>query len=252
MKNIIFCFSGTGNSLNAAKKLCEGLKDCKIVSMTHDYDITNEYDRIGFVFPCYWFGLPNLVKKFIRSLDFSLNKNTYYFSVVTCGVIAGNSYLQINSILKQKEIRLNYFNYLPVVDNSVIYMTKNIDEKIVKSDKELTFISKEIFDKIDKKNYKNNFILAIIHNIMSKKYGKMGKNFNVADSCNGCKTCTKVCPVNNITIENNRPVFNSKCEQCMACIQWCPQEAINYKTKTQLKKRYHHPNIKIQEIMTIR
>ncbi|MDR1278869.1 MAG: 4Fe-4S ferredoxin, partial [Treponema sp.] len=61
MNNIIFCFSGTGNSLNAAKVISENIENCEIVPMNNDFIITKEYDKIGFVFPCYWFGLPNLV-----------------------------------------------------------------------------------------------------------------------------------------------------------------------------------------------
>jgi ferredoxin len=128
-------------------------------------------------------------------------------------------------------------------------MAKNVSEKILKSNVALNFIAKDISNNTEKENYKNNFILQIIHNIMSKRYVKTGKYFNITNACDGCKICTKVCPVKNIIMENNKPVFNSRCEQCMACIQWCPQKAINYKTKTQSRKRYHHPSITIQEII---
>ncbi|MDR3121471.1 MAG: flavodoxin, partial [Clostridiales bacterium] len=39
------------------------------------------------------------------------------------------------------------------------------------------------------------------------------------------------------------------CEQCMACIQFCPKRAINYRDKTQKRKRYHHPDITAQDLV---
>ncbi len=50
-KNIIFVFSGTGNSLWTAKKISEELENCEILSMGwyKEYILTEEYDVIGFV-----------------------------------------------------------------------------------------------------------------------------------------------------------------------------------------------------------
>ncbi|MCB2357259.1 hypothetical protein [Clostridium estertheticum] len=40
-----------------------------------------------------------------------------------------------------------------------------------------------------------------------------------------------------------------KCEQCFACLQWCPQKAIQYGKKTAMRKRYHHPDVEIADIL---
>jgi MinD superfamily P-loop ATPase len=71
----------------------------------------------------------------------------------------------------------------------------------------------------------------------------------VGESCNGCELCRKVCQVDNIRIEDGRPVWQHHCEQCLACIQWCPQEAIQVGTKTIGRTRYHHPEIKATDLM---
>ncbi len=76
----------------------------------------------------------------------------------------------------------------------------------------------------------------------------MDKNYTVDDKCNGCSICQKVCPVNNIIMEDNKPLWNKKCEQCYACLQWCPKESIQVGKKTIGVKRYHHPNITIKDI----
>jgi epoxyqueuosine reductase QueG len=55
--------------------------------------------------------------------------------------------------------------------------------------------------------------------------------------------------VNNIDFgQDKKPYFMHHCEQCLACIQHCPAKAINYKDKTQNKKRYTHPDIPWKEL----
>ena len=57
--------------------------------------------------------------------------------------------------------------------------------------------------------------------------------------CIGCGKCEKLCPLNNITLQNARPVWGSNCTQCMACICYCPTRAIEYGKKSAGKPRYH-------------
>ena len=57
--------------------------------------------------------------------------------------------------------------------------------------------------------------------------------------CIGCGKCEKLCPLNNITLQNARPVWGTNCTQCMACICYCPTRAIEYGKKIAGKPRYH-------------
>ena len=57
--------------------------------------------------------------------------------------------------------------------------------------------------------------------------------------CIGCGKCEKLCPLNNITLQNARPVWGTNCTQCMACICYCPTRAIEYGKKSAGKPRYH-------------
>ena len=42
--------------------------------------------------------------------------------------------------------------------------------------------------------------------------------------------------------------FGEQCNQCMACIQWCSQRAIYFDKKETKRKRYHNPNIAVNEL----
>jgi ferredoxin/flavodoxin len=79
----------------------------------------------------------------------------------------------------------------------------------------------------------------------------MDRSFQVDDNCTGCGTCSLVCPVNNIELIENKPQWRQHCEQCFACLQWCPQEAIQFGKKTAGKTRYHHPDVKLDDMVFI-
>ncbi len=78
---------------------------------------------------------------------------------------------------------------------------------------------------------------------------KMDREFWVDEKCNGCAICEKACPVSNIVMAAEKPTWLHQCEQCLACIQWCPKEAIQYGKKTPNYERYHHPEITLKDIV---
>ena len=70
--------------------------------------------------------------------------------------------------------------------------------------------------------------------------------FRVKDACIGCGQCVKNCPMNNITLRDGKPVWGKDCTHCMACICYCPTEAIEYGKKSVGKPRYHFEQLKIK------
>jgi MinD superfamily P-loop ATPase len=72
----------------------------------------------------------------------------------------------------------------------------------------------------------------------------------MADSnCDACGVCEKICPIGNITMNVRMPEWNHHCEQCFACLHWCPQEAIQYGKRTSGRTHYHHPDIRMPEMI---
>jgi len=252
-KNIIFYFSGTGNSLQVAKGLAKEMQNCEIVSMgsSKQHDLQEGYETIGFVYPTYFRGEPLKVREFITKLNLKNNADSYYYAITTCGRYDGNALVHIKNLLKRKNVTLHYAKMLDMFSNYVVAydMRDTAVEETKQSEKDLVPIIQSIKNKETNELPITEPFQEIAYRVLSKLAPNMDKNYNVSDACIGCGICKEVCPVGNIGLgEDNRPYFKHHCEQCVACIQYCPKQAINYKNKTQNRKRYTNPSIKYTEL----
>ena len=73
------------------------------------------------------------------------------------------------------------------------------------------------------------------------RYFMKADAFFVSDSCISCGRCAAVCPLANISLKDGRPVWGKNCTHCMACINLCPRQAIEYGKKSIGKPRYPGP-----------
>jgi ferredoxin len=257
MSNVIYCYSGTGNSLDAAKVIAETLGNTKVVSMNDEnikHDASNT-DIIGFVFPVHHWNMPTAVRTFASKV--ALHQNAYIFAIAACGGIAVNALNDFNDLIIAKGAVLSYSKILVNVSQYIVAYDRfpNPEKQLPKTNIALRQIADDIKNHIHNKPAKSNLLKKLLRLGMSrsvKKFPIMDKYFIVSDTCIACGICKKVCSAKNINIENSKPVFLHKCEQCMACIQYCPQKAINYKNKTQRRERYHHPNINAEELVFFR
>lgn len=256
MKNLIFVFTGTGNSLKVAKDLAAALGDCDIVSMgcSTQYDLDGGYETIGFILPTYYRGEPRKVREFITQLNLERNKTAYCYAVTTTGRYEGNTLCHINKLLKRKGIALRYGKALDMFSNYVIAydMRDTVEEETKKSEIDFMPILRSIRNRETNCAPGLELFQEIAYRILIKFPPKMDKHYSVSDDCVKCGICAKVCPVDNIGIDSSgRPYFKHHCEQCVACIQFCPKKAINYKNKTQNRRRYTHPEIKYTDLAAL-
>lgn len=247
-RNIIYCFSGTGNGLNAAIEIAKAIKNTQIVSMKCDPQrvSANDADLIGFVFPVYHWSLPEQAKKFIEKL--SINPNAYIFSVATCGGWPVNALNDFSALIQAKGAKVSYSIVHKCIANYVAEYEPfpAPARQLPKSEEELKWIVTEIAARTVNKTPSKTFvkeILRLIEKPFVRALPQKDRHFRISPSCISCGICTKVCVAHNIDLENGVPVFKHKCAQCMACVAYCPKGAVNYLDKTQKRTKYHHPNI---------
>lgn len=239
--NIIFYFSGTGNSEFVAKTMALGIKECELVDMTK-YEQKDEIvaDIIGFVFPVYFWGVPNIVHTFISNLN--IKKTGYVFTGVTMGSSSGNAIPQVNDILVKKNVKLSAGFEYKMPDNYIIAHGASNDKKKYKivnaAYEKIRQDLKVIVAKKRTSIKRENILFKVINHHYIDSYANIDRKFCVSDACNQCGLCVKKCPVNNIKFVDEKLEWQHHCESCLKCIQYCPKKAINYKTKTINRKRY--------------
>jgi flavodoxin/NAD-dependent dihydropyrimidine dehydrogenase PreA subunit len=263
---MIFYFSGTGNSLYAAKNIAENNKEqlISIAAAMSNGDKSFEYtlkedEVIGFVYPIYAWGPPKMVIDFIEKLKLINNKSNYVFTVATCGDNIGNAVKLLGKVLDKKGLPLNSAFSIRMPNNYIIM--GNVDKKereekkLSEADKQLENINKVISEK-QKGVYQivkgfMPMILTSVVNPMFNKHAMDTKKFYVNEKCTGCGLCEKVCNCQNIAIKDKKPVWSDKCSQCLACLHYCPTRAVQYGKGTEVKGRYTNPRVKVSE-MTIK
>jgi ferredoxin len=99
------------------------------------------------------------------------------------------------------------------------------------------------------RGFSNFFLSGIVYHLVSSNIPKMDKRFYAEDTCSHCGICKKVCPVNNIDVVHGKPFWKGHCEQCLACLQWCPETAIQFGKTTVGRTRYHNPNVKLADMI---
>jgi Fe-S-cluster-containing hydrogenase component 2 len=45
--------------------------------------------------------------------------------------------------------------------------------------------------------------------------------------CTGCEDCVDTCPVEALSVENEKAQVNDECIDCGACVNACPNDAIS-------------------------
>lgn len=248
IQSCIYWFSGTGNSLYAARRLASELGGIPLVQMTGDPPtdaIGGDGARIGFVFPSYYGNLPRAVRAFVERLE--IRPGTFIFTVVTMGAVGQGSVAALDKALKAKGLRLSYGRGIHMPANYVVNYDPADPDKSEKSlsnaDKRLSSFAAEITaGTLSVKT------LPITAKSLYNDIEKLDAGFTASDKCTGCRLCERICPVKNIQLENGKPEWLHRCERCVACISWCPVKAIDYGEHTQSRRRYCNPHVKAEDL----
>ncbi|MCB2358781.1 EFR1 family ferrodoxin [Clostridium estertheticum] len=259
MKNTIFYFTGTGNSLKVAQDLAIKLGDSTIVSITSFFKKNGEIlissERIGIVYPVYMWGIPKIVSKFIKVISHK-NKDKFFFAVATNGGKVAGSLLVLSNKLSSRGFKLSLgfslklpSNFTPKHSADSIEDQKSI---FIVAEKKLSEIALLIKNneiaKIERGTFKECLLkTSIFYRIISPFIPKLDKIFVVDKNCISCGLCEKICPVQNVILKNGKPIWEHNCEMCFRCLSYCPKDAIQFGKGTIGKKRYKNPFIKVND-----
>ena len=248
---MIFYFSSTGNSVYVARTIAKRLDDRSIdmgealKEGAFDYSLSDN-ERLGFVFPVYFGGLPTIVERFVKALHVQ-TANTYYaYVVLTCGIMTGNAGRILARTLLRQGLTLNAEFAVQAIDNNTILMDIPMGQKRDDIEYKMQLMTEQAAESIAERQTglrhrlkgvfasANSFFMQPVYKVM-----RQTRHFRLSDACCGCGLCAQLCPDHALAMDGDKPHWTSKeCALCLGCLHRCPQKAINYGKLTQHRARY--------------
>jgi len=247
---MVIYFTGTGNSRYCAQLLSHALDDRLLDAFSYIQngiaaELTGESPWV-FVCPTYAWQMPHIFADFIKSGTFSGSRDAYF--ILTCGSDIGNAGQSIADLCEEK--RLVCKGVLPVVmPENYIAMFPVPDEQESKAIVKAAHpVLEEAAERIRRGEALPQSRTGLLDRLKSGPVNRgfyrfylKADGFYVTDTCISCGKCAQVCPLQNVTLQNGRPIWGKNCTHCMACICHCPEEAIEYGKKSAGKRRYLCP-----------
>ena len=256
---MIFYFSGCGNSKHVAETIAAGLND----SLTYipeaaregRYEYTlAEGEKMGFVFPIYSWAPPKLVLDFVKEMTVRVGPSTgsgtsfYLYFACTCGDNCGLTEKVFRKAVEEKGWSLSACFSLQMPETYIgmpgfkLDTDENAKRKIDAAEKAmLEYIpklqNKESFSKMTVGGMA--WLKSYVVNPGFNRFATNDSKYHVTEACIRCGKCVKACPLQNISLEDGRPVWHGHCTICMACYHRCPTNAIQYGKATKEKGQYY-------------
>jgi ferredoxin/flavodoxin len=271
-KTEVYYFSGTGNSLALARLVAKRLAgDLTPIASVIDRDrVEPAADVIGIVFPVYYADTPNIVRRFAEKLETTEDK--YVFAISNYGGGAGDSLKTLDRILRSrgKSLSAGFGVHMPQNAFHKPWEIKRL--AYGQAPKRIGFIVRAVEARRNGLFYSNVLVQTMMAPFrgwirrMTALYLEKASNspapsglsveqlmplsdrsFTVDEKCTGCGTCAQVCPVRNVEIVDAKPIWQNRCENCLACFNWCPTSAI-HGALANTSYRYHHPEVTARDI----
>jgi len=256
----LYYFTGTGNTLWIGKMLqalIPGAELIPIIRLDGQDEVRVDCEQVGFLFPLYYFGLPEVVRRLIQKVH--LGCREYVFGLTTCGLppfLAGGATQSLARLLRAKNKDLDAFFYVWMPGNNVIAYGAMpgllIKVQLALARTRVRRIAQIVSDRGKHVENRSGIVSAgadSIHANWTAKLPGMDEAFYANQDCDRCGICEHVCPVDNIALEEGKPTWLHHCQQCVACIQLCPRQAIQYGGRTGKRRRYRNPEIELEEIL---
>ncbi len=245
---MVLYFTGTGNSRYLARRIAEELDmplyDLNACIKAGDTAPVQTGQDVVLVTPTYAWRIPRVVSQWLGNTELTGAERIWF--VMDCGSEIGNAAKYNRQLAAQKHLRymgtaqiIMPENYIAMFNAPQAEQARRIVEQAepalqkvlaqLRAGQEFSPLRDTLYDR---------FMSGPVNPVFYRFFVKADA-FRATDVCIGCGKCVELCPLNNIRLENGKPVWGKHCTHCMACICYCPKEAIEYGKKSKGKPRYH-------------
>ena len=252
---MILYFSGTGNSKYVAEKIAVALND-ELLNIngkikTNDLSPVSTGENAVAVTPTYAWRIPRIVTDWLLKTRFIGLKKMWF--VMTCGGEIGNAEKYNKELCNQMGVEYMGTKQILMPENYIAMFDapqKNEAIKIVDAaQKDIEYAVEAVSSlsafPVPPCSLKDRLMSGAVNDVFYPFCVKASA-FKADEKCIGCGKCVKVCPLNNITLENGKPKWSDNCTHCMACICHCPTKAVEYGKKSVGKTRYNFESLGIE------
>ena len=236
---IIYVFSGTFNTLKAARMIGDALEKrgvaARVCEVRRPFDAMpppEGYDLIGFGYPVHAFNVPQAFLRFVRQLP----------SGTQCAFIFKTSGepFHLNDASSRLLYRLLCRKGYDVALDMHMLMPYNIMFRYTESLAKQMYLYTEAQSRMlaqrivsgerDEIHYHiRHIIVSFLFRIewLAPKINSPLCSANTK-KCTQCGLCVEMCPMQNIRIDKGKVRFDGQCAMCMRCAMFCPQDAIRF------------------------
>lgn len=247
----IVCFSGTGNTLAVARELARQLGDSitflGVGALTHPSSFTVDTDdgRVVWAFPTYSWAVPPVIVNLIKGMKIGEGaRRARHFMLTTCGDDMGRADRRWRGLIAGRGLEAagafavrmpNTYVCLPGFD---VDSPETVAAKLAAMPGKVAEIAGSI-----KKGGPDillpgafPWIKSNVLRLWFERYKYSARPFHADDRCNGCGTCSRECPMANISMDADlRPRWADRCAMCLRCYHACPRHAVQYGRATRGK-----------------
>ena len=185
-KNVIFCYSGTGNCLDLAKNIARNIGGADIIMMRAKPQVCDvrEAERVGFVFPCYGGGAPEDVLNHAAMIR--VNPNAYTFGISQSAAYAGTGLSRLSRIipLKYWKTVTHQCSCIWLFPHNLMYPMMSAEKAQQRSERLAGEIARDILaGKTCAKNPPRNVLNVIENRAWSLIQEKKAEAFAVSEHC---------------------------------------------------------------------
>lgn len=241
MKNILaIYFSGTGNTKYVIEKMLQSLnkESFALYSIEEKFDFIGAADRADTIivgYPIYGSKMPKILEEFIFNNKVAF-KGKDVISVATQALFSGDGGALLFRKLKGVEYNFKASIHINMPTNLgflKLFTIKNGEENnktLFKANNKINIVCNNLNNGKLVKNGKGviSWCLGFFTQRLwfSMAENKITKKIKVDAHCNGCGLCSKICPCNNFTLNENKADTKGNCTICYRCINACPKKAI--------------------------
>lgn len=229
--------SGTGNTKHCTEKLVHLLdENAQAVPMEgkQTTELLSQHDFIVFAYPVQYSNAPVMVRDFIKK-NAGIWKDKKVLCLATMGLFSGDGAGCCARLLKKHGAKVVGGLHLCMPDS--ICDVKLLKRSVEKNQKIIRVADRKIekwAEKIRQGKYPKDglYFYDRIAGLLCQRLWFYGKTKDYSDrlkisgNCTGCGMCTRLCPMENLVLENGRAEAGDRCTMCYRCISSCPAKAI--------------------------